>query len=107
MLVNALRARQSKKKKTIKIKFMENQNLGGAALAPQWQLNLVEEREALLQKTINLKNTLDDKKGLKLSNREWQMLQCQFNFMRDYLQILTDRCVYYGLIKSGELGIHY
>lgn len=87
---------------------MEKENLHpGGALTPQWQLDLVEERKALLQKTINLKNTLDDKKGLKLSNREWQMLQVQFNFMRGYLQILTDRCVYYGLIESGDLGLRY
>ena len=48
-----------------------------------------------------------DDPDMKLNNREWEMLRAQFCFMRDYLQALTDRCVYYGLIESGDLGIHY
>lgn len=74
---------------------------------PDWQARLVEERAELLKKTIALKNTLDDKKNLKLSNREWEMLRLQFGIMREYVQILTDRCVYYGLIEAGDLNLHY
>lgn len=85
---------------------MEKENLGGC-LMPDWQAKLVEERAELLKKTLALKNTLDDKKNLKLSNREWEMLRSQFCVMREYVQILTDRCVYYGLIEAGDLNLHY
>ena len=71
-----------------------------------WQRRLVEERKELLYRTIELKKAMDDPE-MKLNNREWEMLRAQFCFMRDYLQALTDRCVYYGLIESGDLGIHY
>lgn len=74
-------------------------------LAP-WQRRLVEERKELLYRTIKLKKAMDDP-DMKLNNREWEMLRAQFCFMRDYLQALTDRCVYYNLIESGDLGIHY
>ena len=73
---------------------------------PTWQMRLVEERKELLYRTIKLKKAMDDPEK-KLNNREWEMLRAQFCFMRDYLQALTDRCVYYGLIESGDLGIHY
>lgn len=75
--------------------------------APElWKVRLLEERRELLARTIKLKKALDNPE-MKLSNREWEMLRAQFCFMRDYLQALTDRCVYYGLIESGDLGIHY
>ena len=74
---------------------------------PEWQLRLIDERRDLLKKTIALKNAIDDKSGLKLTHKEWEMLANQYYYMREYLQALTDRCVYYGLIESGDLGLHY
>lgn len=74
---------------------------------PEWQLRLIDERRDLLKKTIALKNAIDDKSGLKLTRKEWEMLTNQYYQMRDYLQALTDRCVYYELIESGDLGLHY
>ncbi len=71
-----------------------------------WQDRLVEERSQLLYRTITLKKHLDDPE-VKHNRMEWEMLQRQFCAMREYLQILTDRCVYYGLIEAGDLGLHY
>lgn len=71
-----------------------------------WELRLKEERTNLLQKTINLKAALDDP-DFKLNHEEWSMLMRQYSAMREYLQVLTDRCKYYGLIQCGDLGIQY
>ena len=71
-----------------------------------WQSRLVDEREELLERTIKLKKFVDNPEN-KLSHHEWEMLSLQFGFMREYLQVLTDRCVYYGLIEAGDLGLHY
>lgn len=71
-----------------------------------WKVRLLEERRELLARTIKLKKAFDNPE-MKLSKREWDMLYYQYSCMREYLQILTDRCVYYGLIESGDLGIHY
>lgn len=73
---------------------------------PEWQLRLLQERKELLEKTIKLKKTFDNP-DMKLNTTEWRMLRAQFGHMRDYLQALTDRCVYYGLISGGDLGLHY
>lgn len=74
---------------------------------PDWQERLIAERSELLEKTLKLKKTLDDKNGLKLTCREWDLLKQQFQSMKYYLQTLTTRCVYYGLIEAGDLGISY
>lgn len=73
---------------------------------PEWQERLVKERAELLEKTIKLKNALDDSE-FKLSAREWEMLREQFGIMREYAQILTTRCVYYNLIPAGDLHLDY
>lgn len=73
---------------------------------PDWQLRLLVERKVLLQRTIKLRKAIENP-DMKLNSREWDMLHQQFSSMRDYLQTLTDRCVYYGLIESGDLGLHY
>ena len=69
---------------------------------PAWQERLKQERTELLEKTLKLKVFMDDP-NTKLSKREWDMLQLQFSFMREYLQALTDRCVYYGLLEAAKL----
>lgn len=71
-----------------------------------WKTRLVEERKQLLERTIKLKKAMDNP-DMKLNNKEWDMLKYQFCSMRGYLQALTDRCVYYELIESGDLEIHY
>ena len=73
---------------------------------PAWQERLKQERTELLEKTIKLKVFMEDPNA-KLSKREWDMLQRQFSFMRDYLQALTDRCVYYGLLEAANLCLEY
>ncbi len=73
---------------------------------PSWQDRLVEERSQLLYRTIQLKKHMDDPEA-KHKRKEWEMLEAQFCFMKQYLQVLTDRCVYYGLIEAGDLGLHY
>lgn len=79
---------------------------GETRTIPDWQQRLLEERKELLQRTIKLRKTIDNK-DMKLNAYEWNLLHNQFGSMRDYLQVLTDRCVYYGLIESGDLGLHY
>lgn len=71
-----------------------------------WQTRLRDERNEVLWRTVKLKKHMDDPEA-KHNRMEWEMLQRQFCAMREYLQVLTDRCVYYGLIESGDLGIHY
>ena len=72
----------------------------------EWKARLIEERKDLLEKTIKLKKAFDNP-ALAMSNKEWEMLHEQFYAMKNYLQILTDRCIFYGLMESGDLGIHY
>ena len=71
-----------------------------------WQERLIAERKELLDKTIKLKNMLDDGSKL-LSRQEWHMLECQYEAMRSYLQVLTDRCVYYKIIPAGNINLSY
>lgn len=71
-----------------------------------WQIRIKEERDELLQRTIELKK-FTDSPDTKLNRKEWGMLMGQLHAMTEYLQALTDRCVYYKLIESGDLGIHY
>ena len=71
-----------------------------------WQERLLKERFDLLQKTMILLKVLDDP-DMKLNRKEWDMLSRQSFFMTDYLQVLTERCAYYGLIESCDLGIKY
>lgn len=71
-----------------------------------WQLRLKDERAELLKKTIELKKTLDDK-DCKMNRFEWENLQHQYHLMRELCQVLTDRCIYYGLIDGGDLGLSY
>ena len=71
-----------------------------------WQERLLKERFDLLQKTMKLKKVLDDP-DMKLNRKEWDMLSRQSFFMTDYLQVLTERCAYYGLIESCDLGLKY
>lgn len=77
-----------------------------AELLEDWKLRLLEERANLLNNTIKLKNTIDSS-DMKLTCKEWDMLREQYHAMREYLQVLTDRCVYYELIEHGDLGLHY
>lgn len=67
---------------------------------------LVEERKELLEKTLKLKEAIENPE-MKLNSREWEMLHHQFHVMREYLQVLTDRCIYYGLIPAGNLNLDY
>ena len=71
-----------------------------------WQLRLKNERAALLEETLKLKKIIDSP-DTKLNSREWEMLNHQFHIMRELVQVLTDRCVYYGLIDGGDLGLSY
>lgn len=75
-------------------------------LTPNWGDRLIEERKEILERCIALKKAMDSP-DMKLNQEEWGLLHNQFSSMRDYLQALTNRCVYYGLIESGDLGIHY
>ncbi len=84
----------------------ETTNNGPDNYRPEWQDRLVEERKELLDKMIKLKNMIDDG-VLKLSRKEWRMLECQYEAMRNYLQVLTDRCVFYNIISAADLGISY
>ena len=77
-----------------------------AELLEDWKLRLLNERTSLLSNTIKLKNAIDSP-DMKLTCKEWDMLREQYHAMREYLQVLTDRCVYYGLIEHGDLGLHY
>lgn len=71
-------------------------------MTEDFKTRLVEERKELLEKTIKLKNAIDNPE-MKLNAHEWEMLQHQFRTMREYLHALTDRCVYYKLITDGDL----
>ena len=73
---------------------------------PEWQERLKEERTELLEKTIKLKIAIDDP-HMKLSKKEWDMLNSQFYYMREYLQVLTSRCVYCGLLDPVNLNLNY
>jgi len=74
--------------------------------AEEWEKRLLEERTELLERTLKLANCFSDP-NKKFSELEWQMLHRQFNSMRDYLQALTDRCVYHGLLEKGSLHLEY
>ena len=71
-----------------------------------WLLRLKQERTELLERTLKLRQHIDDPDS-KHTKQEWDMLQRQFSFMRDYLQALTDRCVYYGILESANLHLEY
>ena len=77
-----------------------------AELLEDWKFRLLDERTNLLRNTIKLKNAIDSP-DMKLTCKEWDMLREQYHAMREYLQVLTDRCVYYGLIEHGDLGLRY
>lgn len=79
---------------------------GETRTIPDWQQRLLEERKEILQRTIKLRKAIDNP-YMKLNSREWEMLHHQFGSIRAYLQTLTDSCVYYGLIESGDLDLHY
>lgn len=74
-------------------------------MAP-WLRELKQERDELLQKTLKLKVFMEDPNS-KLNKQEWDMIQRQFCYQRDYLQALTDRCVYYGILESANLHLEY
>ena len=71
-----------------------------------WLIRLKDERTDLLERTLRLKQHMEDPDS-KHNKQEWDMLQRQFSFMRDYLQALTDRCVYYGILESANLYLEY
>ena len=71
-----------------------------------WLIRLKDERTELLERTLRLKQHMEDPDS-KHNKQEWDMLQRQFSFMRDYLQALTDRCVYYGILESANLYLEY
>lgn len=73
---------------------------------PEWQERLLEERKELMERTIKLNKFLNNP-DTKLNGREWRMLEGQASCMRDYLQILTTRCVYYGLLDAVNLNLDY
>ena len=62
-----------------------------------FKVRLIEERDELFQRTIALKNTFSNPE-MKLNEQEWKMLHRQYETMLRYLQVLTDRCIYYKLI---------
>lgn len=71
-----------------------------------WLIRLKQERTELLERTLKLKQHIENPDS-KHNKQEWDMLQRQFSFMRDYLQALTDRCVYYGILESANLYLEY
>lgn len=74
---------------------------------PYWQQRLLEERDELFQRTIALKNTFSNPE-MKLNEQEWQMLHRQYEHMRRYFQVLTDRCNYYKLlVEPANLDLCY
>ena len=66
-----------------------------------WQLRLIEEREALLEKTKKLVVFIDNPES-KANYTEWEMLREQLTLMRNLLSVLTRRCKYYKLIDVSE-----
>ena len=73
---------------------------------PAWQARLLDERKELMEKTMAIQKALDNP-DLKMTRREWDMLTRQSWNMKEYLQVLTERCAYYGLIESCDLGLKY
>jgi len=73
---------------------------------PEWQERLLEERKELMERTIKLGKFLSDSDA-KLNHEEWKMLEGQYYHMKEYLQILTTRCVYYGLLEAVNLHLDY
>lgn len=72
-----------------------------------WQLRLKTEREELLEKLESL-NAFVNNPYSKVNFTEWSQLQEQARVMRSYVDILTRRCEYYGLIKRIDgNGIYY
>lgn len=71
-----------------------------------WQERLLDERKQLLERTLKLTRSFKNP-DIKLSQHEWHMLHRQESAMREYLQALTDRCVYYGLLEEGSLHLEY
>lgn len=71
-----------------------------------WKVRMIEERDELLKRTIALQKAFDNPE-FKLNSREWEMLRSQLCAMREYLQTLTDRCIYYKLIESADLSLRY
>ena len=72
-----------------------------------WQLRLKAEREELLEKLEKLNAFVSDPNS-KVNFTEWSQLQEQARVMRGYIDILTRRCEYYGLIKRIDgNGIYY
>ena len=70
------------------------------------QERLLEERNELMKRTVQIHKTLENP-DLKMTRKEWDMLARQAWSMKEYLQVLTERCAYYGLIESCDLGIKY
>ena len=74
---------------------------------PAWQERLLDERDELLQRAIALKKVFGNPE-MKLNEQEWRLLHCQFDAMQRYLQVLTDRCIYYKLlVEPANLGLCY
>lgn len=73
---------------------------------PELQEHLLEERKELMERTIKLGKFLTDPDA-KLNHEEWKMLENQYFHMKEYLQILTTRCVYYGLLEAVNLHLDY
>ena len=71
-----------------------------------WERRLVEERQSLLEKTLRLQKYVESP-DTKLNRHEWAMLTRQLSVMKEYLQVLTERCAYYNLIECEDLGIKY
>lgn len=71
-----------------------------------WLSRLKDERTELLERTLRLKVHMDHPESLH-NKQEWDMIQRQYYAMRDYLQALTDRCVYYGILESANLNLEY
>lgn len=93
----------------ISMYFDDKVNLLEKQLNPSgdgWKERLIQERTELLNRTIKLKNHIDSPNN-KHNNIEWEMLHKQFHMMKEYLQVLTDRCIYYELIPSEDLNLHY
>lgn len=81
----------------------EKDNYIGEAGAPVpiWKERLIAERKELAERVIKLKKFLENP-DTKLHRKEWDMLEEQSRAMLHYLRMLTQRCIFYGLIEEVD-----
>lgn len=73
----------------------ENQNC-----RPEWQTRLLDERKELKTRLDKIEAALCNNE-MKLSYREWNLIEEQARAMRHYYNVLSERCCFYDLIESG------